>query len=92
MIKVEKLEDVYPAIDELINQLSNNDNAIIARTIYHRMYKVSWSCRDELLEELYQILNNVIISNSNDLTLDIKQQIAEINNIIKNAIPIDNNV
>ncbi len=92
MIKVEKLEDVYPAIDELINRLSKNGNNIIARTLYHRMYKVSWSCRDELLEELYQILKNVLNSNSGDLTLDIKQQIAEINNIIKNVIPIDNNV
>ena len=59
MKKVKEAEDIYPAIDELIKILSENDKQTISNTLDHRMYKVSWTSRSELFEELSVVLENI---------------------------------
>ena len=52
MINVKKIDDIYPAVEELIKILAQNNEQHYSDVLSHRMYKVSWTSRDELFEEL----------------------------------------
>jgi len=84
MIKIEKIEDIYPAIDELIIVLDKNDKQrYFSKVLKHRMYEVAWTTRSELLEEISKVLKDLIESKKNNLDDIIRSQIDEILNIIR---------
>ena len=60
MKQVQTIEDVYPAIDELIVELKAAGCTHLAAILDHRMHQVSWSARSELFEELNDILTKAL--------------------------------
>jgi hypothetical protein len=56
MNQVKTIEDVYPAIEELIVELKSIGQSKLAEILHHRMYRVAWNTREELFEELHPIL------------------------------------
>ena len=60
MTDINKIEDIYPAIDKLIKILVAENEQRISKILQHRMYQVSWTSRSELLEELERILQEYL--------------------------------
>ena len=56
MIRIQSSDDIYPAIEELIILLKNQPASKLSAIIDHRMHKVSWTTRNELLEEIHNVL------------------------------------
>ena len=53
-------EDIYPVIDELIETLAAANEQRISNILYHRMYKVSWTSRNELFVEIQRVLKDFL--------------------------------
>jgi len=78
MINVKKIDDIYPAVQELIKILAQNNEQHYSDVLSHRMYKVSWTSRDELFEELQKVLNNLINGDQKGLDSSITNQVKDI--------------
>jgi len=78
MIHVKKIEDVYPAIEELIKVLAQKNEQKISDLLHHRMYKVSWSSSSELFEELQGVLKGFLQKEGRNLDKRIADQIEDI--------------
>ncbi len=76
MTNLNKIEDVYLAISKLIKELEQQNEQQFSRILYHRLYKVSWTSTDELLEEIQNILKNILKTNKIN-------KIEQIENILK---------
>lgn len=84
MINIKTKEDIYPAISELITILERDDKQRhISNILKHRMYKVSWTTRSELFEELSRILINFIETDNHSLDETIVSQINKILKVIE---------
>ncbi len=86
MQKVEIVHDIYPAIDELIKLLAKSGTQHISKTLYHRIYKVSWTCQSELFEELSHVFENILNDDSDCLDHMQIDQITKIKKIIDESI------
>lgn len=83
MINIEKIEDIYPAIDELIIALDKSDRQrYFSKVLKHRMYEIAWTTRSELLQEISKVLKDLIENEKNNLDDAISGQIDKILNII----------
>ncbi len=78
MTNINKIEDIYPAIDELIKILAAENEQRISNILQHRMCKVSWTSRSELLEELQRILKEYIQEERSNLDKLIVDRIEDI--------------
>lgn len=78
MTNINKIEDIYPAIDELIKILASENEQRISNILQHRMYKVSWTSRSELLEELQRILKEYLQKERSNLDKLIVSRIEDI--------------
>jgi len=78
MINVKKIDDIYPAVQELIKILAQNNEQHYSDVLSHRMYKVSWTSRNELFEELQKVLNNLINGDQKGLDSSITNQVKDI--------------
>ena len=86
MIKIKKPEDIYPAIDELISVFAQNNKQRLSDILHHRMYKVSWTSRDELLEELSNVLKKITKDDKKDLESLVIDQIEKIIQLIDKTV------
>jgi hypothetical protein len=86
MIEITKIEDVYPAIDELIKVLAQKNEQRVSDILDHRMYKVSWTSSGELFEELQGVLKNFLQEKRSDLDNLIVGQIEEILKTIERSL------
>jgi hypothetical protein len=86
MMKVNKIEDIYPAIDELIKVLAQNNKQRLSNILHHRMYKVSWTSRDELFEELSNVLKSMLKNEKHELDPSVIEQIAGIHRLIDEVL------
>lgn len=66
MKEVKTIQDVFPAVDELIAFLRDHGDEELARSLYHRLHHVSWTSGSELYEELRDIMRATGGSNGND--------------------------
>jgi hypothetical protein len=73
MKQVETIEDVYPALDELIVELKAAGCARLAAILDHRMHQVGWTARSELFEELNNILTKALGSQEPTLPEALQQ-------------------
>lgn len=62
MKQVRTVEDVYPAIDELVIELNLAGHSKLGASLYHRMYQVAWTSRSELSKELQNVLTKCATS------------------------------
>lgn len=56
MIQIQSPDDIYPAVEELIELLKQHSTSKLSVILDHRMHKVAWTTGDELLEELRSVL------------------------------------
>jgi hypothetical protein len=75
-------EDVYKAIDELAMELRAAGYQRVADILHHRLHKVAWSTKDELLEELQKVLHATEVSVSGPL----KQKIEQVASVIAQCL------
>jgi hypothetical protein len=82
MKKVRAIQDVYPAVEEIIVNLSSQGNSRLAEILHHRMHVVAWTSGSELLEELQNVLLLALESNDENLSDASKTQIKEVLDVI----------
>lgn len=87
MISIQTADDVYPAIEELIERFKSHPTSKLSAILDHRMHKVAWTTRDELLEELHKVLASAFVSESMAFDLEVKTQIERLLVILKQQIP-----
>jgi len=75
MILVQTVEDVYPAVDELVVELKAAGHSSLATVLRHRMHTVAWTARSELLEELQDVLGRALRLDDLALPEVLKNQI-----------------
>jgi uncharacterized protein YjgD (DUF1641 family) len=78
MKQVQTIEDVYPAIEELITELNSADRSNLAAIIDHRMHRVAWTARSELFEELRGVLTKALESQRTTLPEALKDQVQRV--------------
>jgi len=72
MIQIQSPDDIYPAVEELIELLKQHPTSKLSAILDHRMHKVAWTAGDELLEELRSVLTK---ARSDEFDADILAQV-----------------
>ena len=78
MRRVQTVEDVYPAIDELIVEAGAAGHARLATILHDRMYQAVWTAGSELIEELQDVLTQALESDGPKLPDSLKQQMKQV--------------
>ena len=86
MKQIQTIEDVYPAIEELIAELKLGHQAKLALILDHRMHQVAWTSRSEIFEELQSVLTETLQSEEACLTESVRDQIRQIARVVKNYL------
>ncbi len=74
MKQIQTVEDVYPAIEELIAELKLVGRSQLATILDHRMHRVAWTARSELFEELQSVLAGALRTEEASLPEQLKNQ------------------
>jgi hypothetical protein len=83
MKSIQTVEDVYPAIEELIAELKLAGNPRLAEILHHRMHQVAWTARSELFEELQTVLKGALQSGEGaGLPETLRNQMEQTNRVI----------
>jgi nicotinamidase-related amidase len=61
------VEQIFPAVDELIAELRAAGAPRLATVFHHRMHRVAWATRSELFEELQEVLTGALNSKEEPL-------------------------
>lgn len=89
MIQIQTVNDVYPAIEELISELKLASHSKLAGILHHRMHEVAWTARSELFEELQNVLMEALKSEGTNLPEPISDQMQQtvrvIDSYLKNS-------
>lgn len=75
MLDVRTIDDIYPAVREIIEELRKAGLENQAAILTHRMTKVAWTSRDELFEELVKVLAEVVTKETSNLPAPLSDQI-----------------
>jgi hypothetical protein len=86
MIHVQTVDDVYPALDELVVELNAFGEPRLAAILHHRMHQVAWTARSELFEELQSVLSKAVACDDTKLPQSLKEQIERVLRIIRNFL------
>ena len=86
MIQVKTIEDVYPALDELVVEFKTAGYPRLATILHHRMHQVAWTARSELFEELQNVLTKALESDGATLPELLKEQINRVLLAIRNFL------
>lgn len=82
MKPIQRVEDVYPAIEEIIAELKLACNPRLAEILHHRMHQVAWTARSELFEELQTVLAEALQSEDANLPEKLRNQMEQTNRAI----------
>ncbi|HUV63272.1 MAG TPA: hypothetical protein VMW24_05195 [Sedimentisphaerales bacterium] len=88
MIDVKSVQDVYPAIEELIPVLEQLGYRDVSCKLDHRIHKVCWTSATELFEELGKLLRGVNSSKLDigpDLQKNLERLLAVIEQHLRNG-------
>ncbi len=83
MKQVQTIEDVYPAIEELIAELKSLEGSKLSAILDHRMHRVAWTARSELFEELQKVLAKALESGDENLPETARIQIQLVLRVIE---------
>ena len=78
MIEVRTIENIYPALEELIALLNESGHQNVSDILDHRMHKIAWTSRSESLEELQSILKRSLESDPMTLPRPLRDQLARV--------------
>ncbi len=82
MKQIQTIEDVYPAIEELIAELKLANHSKLAGILHHRMHQVAWTARSELFEELQSVLTEALQSEGANLPEPLRNQMRQTARVI----------
>lgn len=82
MIIIRTIQDLYPAIDEIIIELGKY-NPNLATLLEYRMHKAAWTTRSELFEELERVISSNLRDGANDMPKDVQVQLERILTVIR---------
>ncbi len=82
MKQIQTVQDVYPAVDELVVDLKTSGESRLAAILHHRMHQVAWTTGSELLEELQDVLAGALKSEAK-LPQSLKKQMERILHVIR---------
>jgi hypothetical protein len=85
MIQIQSPDDIYPAVEELIELLKQHPTSKLSAILDHRMHKVAWTAGDELLGELRSVLTKARNAEAfdSDIFAQIDRLIVRINEKLK---------
>ena len=83
MIQIQTINEVYPALDEVVAELNDADQSRLATILDHRMHEVAWTARSELFEELRDVLTDALKADAGKLPVELKQQMERVLNVIR---------
>jgi hypothetical protein len=86
MIQVQAINDVYPALDELVAELNEAGQSRLATILHHRMHEVAWTARSELFEELRDVLTDALKSDAGKLPVELKPQMKRVLVVIRDYL------
>ena len=86
MIQVQTVEDVYPALDEVVAELNAAGQSRLATIFHHRMHEVAWTARSELFDELRDVLSDVLKSDAGKLAVELKQQMERVLVVVRDYV------
>jgi hypothetical protein len=86
MLRVQTIEDVYPALDELIVELRVADESRLAAILDHRLHHVAWTTRAELFEELRKILAKAVKDGGSKLPRILRDQMQRVSLVIDSSL------
>jgi len=81
MKNISTIQDIYPAIEELIPFLREQGYTELSCILEHRMYEVAWTSATELHEELRDVLCDAM--SKFDFTNEIGKQMKKLVAIIE---------
>lgn len=88
MKRVETVEDIYPALDELVVELKAIGKSRLAAILNHRVHQVAWTARSELFEELQKILAETLKSDQVQLPELLDEQIQRVLVVIEESLNV----
>lgn len=77
-------DEIYPKVENLIKELQRMGTSKLAAVLEHRMHKVAWTTRQELLEELENVLRKATKETS--IETRIHQNVLEIRELIADEL------
>jgi hypothetical protein len=83
MKQVQTIEDVCPAVEELIAELKALEGSNLSAILDHRMHRVAWTARSELFEELQKVLTKALESERADLSGAARNQMRLVLRVIE---------
>lgn len=86
MRPVTGVEQIFPAVDELIAELRAAGAPRLATVFHHRMHRVAWATRSELFEELQEVLTGALNSKEEPLPGALKNQVERVLLVIRKAL------
>mgnify|MGYP001770450562 CR=1 FL=1 len=86
MKQVQTIDDVYPAVEELIAELRPLESSNLAAILDHRMHRVAWTDRSELFEELQKVLTKALESGGVNLPEPARNQARLLLRVIKDYL------
>lgn len=86
MKPVGAVEDIYPAVDELIAELPAAGAPLLANVLHHRMHRVAWTTRSELFEELREVLAGALRSDEELLRGALRDQVERVLLVVRSGL------
>lgn len=86
MMKIHSVEDVYPALDEIIAHLRTAGQAGLASLLHQRLHEIAWTTRSELIEELHSVLTQALKADRAHLPDSVAQQMEQVLRAIENEL------
>ena len=78
MIQIKTIDDLFPALDELVTELKTSGHSRLAAILHHRLHKVAWTTRCELFEEIAIVFNEALDSDHVKLQEPLKKTMRSI--------------
>lgn len=90
MKQVQTIEDVFPVLDEVIWKLKSESHLQLADTLEHRIRRVAWTTRSELVEELHSVISKAISTQPN-LSQQLQRQMQAVVQVMDNYLKCPEN-
>jgi hypothetical protein len=79
-------QEIYRKVDELISSLRSAGQSRLGDMLHHRLHVAAWTTSSELLEELQIVLSGALKEEGATSTLELRNQIAQIQIQIKTVL------
>jgi len=86
MKPVRTVEDLYPAIEELIAELKASGESKLSTILDHRMHRIAWTARSELFDELREVFRKALEVEPPNLPLSLRNDIQTLLQVISDYL------